>query len=243
MKRTKIKITAYIKGLVLVSGPHVLLGWMRKPFNLMSNTLSLTKWIAGQERKNILNDFYTFKRDYSKRYKLYEYVSNRFKLKDAPFDFLEFGVARGNSFSWWVSNFPDAGCRFFGFDTFEGLPEAWGTFNKKEMAAEVPSINDTRVEFIKGLFQDSLPGFLTNHDLRGIKPKVIHLDADLFSSTLYTLTSMAPYLNKGDILIFDEFNVPNHEFLAYRLFCESYYIKSKLIAAVNNYLQVAFIIE
>jgi hypothetical protein len=54
---------------------------------------------------------------------------------------------------------------------------------------------------------------------------------------------MAPYLRKGDILIFDEFNVPNHEFLAFRIFTESYYIKTRLIGAVNNYLQVALIIE
>ena len=73
--------------------------------------------------------------------------------------------------------------------------------------------------------------------------KVIHLDADLFSSTLFALTSMAPYLRKGDILLFDEFNVPNHESLAFRMFCESYYVRTKLIGAVNNYLQVALIIE
>ena len=71
---------------------------------------------------------------------------------------------------------------------------------------------------------------------------MIHLDADLFSSTLYALTSMAPCLNTGDILFFDEFNVPNHEFLAFKIFTESYYVKTKLLGAVNNYYQTAFII-
>lgn len=223
--------------------PHVFLGWLRKPLYIMVNTLSLTKWIAGQERKGILNDFFNIKRDYGKRYRLYEYVLDKLNLKGTAFDYLEFGVAGGYSFKWWLSNSPDKDCRFYGFDTFEGLPEAWGTFNKSDMAAEIPAIDDSRVKFIKGLFQDTLPDFLIAHNLKSNKRKIIHLDADLFSSTLYALTSMAPYLKKDDILIFDEFNVPNHEFLAFRIFCESYYVKTRLIGAVNNYLQVALVIE
>jgi hypothetical protein len=68
---------------------------------------------------------------------------------------------------------------------------------------------------------------------------VVHLDADLFSSAHFVLTSIARYLKEGDIIIFDEFNVPNHEFFAYKCFSDSFYIKTKLIGAVNNYLQVA----
>ncbi|MBL7765461.1 MAG: hypothetical protein JNJ58_05175 [Chitinophagaceae bacterium] len=93
------------------------------------------------------------------------------------------------------------------------------------------------------MFQDTLPGFLTSNSFHQGRRKVIHLDADLFSSTLFTLCSLAPHLQKGDILLFDEFNVPNHEFLAYKTFCDSYYIKTKLIGAVNNYLQVAVMVE
>ena len=66
------------------------------------------------------------------------------------------------------------------------------------------------------------------------------MDADLFSSTLFVLTSLANYLKEGDIVMFDEFNVPNHEFMAFKYFTESYYIKFELIGAVNNYYQVAF---
>jgi len=72
--------------------------------------------------------------------------------------------------------------------------------------------------------------------------KIIHLDADLFSSTLFVLTSLAPFLRCGDILFFDEFNVPNHEFLAFKIFTESYYTKVNLLGAMNNYSQVAFMI-
>jgi len=122
------------------------------------------------------------------------------------------------------------------------LPEKWGVFSKGAMAAGVPVLNDQRGRFVKGLFQETLPDFIKNVDLQNDKRKVIHLDADLFSSTLYALTSIAPYLKKGDILLFDEFNVPNHEFSAFKIFCETYYFKTRLLAAVNNYYQVAMII-
>jgi O-methyltransferase len=243
LKKIIIKLNAFVKGLVLLFRPHIYLGWLRSPFYFFSNTLSLTKWISKQDRGSILNDFYTSRRDYRRRFNLYQYVSDKFNLGSNSFDYLEFGVAGGHSFRWWVSNSSGIDCRFFGFDTFEGLPENWGTFSKSDMASSIPVIDDMRVKFYKGLFQETLPGFLRDYHSSEIRSKIIHLDADLFSSTLFALTSMAPYLRKGDILIFDEFNVPNHEFLAFRIFTESYYVKTKLLAAVNNYLQVALVIE
>jgi O-methyltransferase len=243
LKKIIIRINAFIKGLVLVMRPHVYLGWLRSPFYFFANTLSLTKWIARPQPNSILNDFYTSRRDYTKRFELYQFVLDKFNLGSASFDYIEFGVAGGHSFRWWVANSLADNCRFFGFDTFEGLPEAWGTFNKSDMAASIPVIDDGRVRFYKGLFQETVPDFVREYEPGEERLKIIHLDADLFSSTLYALTSMAPYLGKGDILIFDEFNVPNHEFLAFRMFTESYYIKTSLIGAVNNYLQVALIIE
>ena len=66
------------------------------------------------------------------------------------------------------------------------------------------------------------------------------LDADLYSATLYVLTSIAPFLKKDDIILFDEFAVPTHEFKAYYEFVQSFYIKMDLIAAANNYYFSAF---
>jgi hypothetical protein len=69
------------------------------------------------------------------------------------------------------------------------------------------------------------------------------LDADLFSSTLYALTTLHPFIKKDDILIFDEFNVPTHEFKAFMDYVDSYYIQYEILAAVNNYFQVAIRIK
>lgn len=243
MNRAIIKTIVYFKGMILFLKPHVLFGWLRQPALLLSNTLSISKWIAENDNPDILNDFYTVKREHSKRYKLYQYVAEKFNLTHEPVDYLEFGVCEAGSFKWWLSNSKNDSSRFFGFDTFEGLPEGWGTYKKGEMAAKIPELDDVRSKFLKGLFQDTLPGFLRQTDFDEKKRKVIHLDADLFSSTIFVLTSLAPYLKKGDILFFDEFNVPNHEYFAFKIFTESFYIKTKLLGAVNNYYQAAFIIE
>ncbi len=196
----------------------------------------VSKWIS-QNRNVAFNDFYSAGWDYQKRYKLYDYIFTSKKL-DQALCYLEFGVSGGYSFDWWVkaNNHPDS--TFTGFDTFEGLPEDWGGFKQGAMTANIPKMDDQRVEFLKGLFQDTLPGFVKKFDANS--RKVIMMDADLFTSTLYVLTMLAPYLKKGDIILFDQFNVPMHEFLAFQLFTSSFYLKFNLIGAANNYYFCAF---
>ncbi|HEY6901194.1 MAG TPA: TylF/MycF/NovP-related O-methyltransferase, partial [Puia sp.] len=127
-------------------------------------------------------------------------------------------------------------------DTFEGLPEDWHFFKKGAFSYDTPFIDDARGTFIKGLFQDTVYKFLANYSRNVDSPevtRVLHLDADLYSSTLFALTMMAPYLRSGDILLFDEFNIPNHEFAAWNDFVRSFYIKYEVIGAVNNFYQTA----
>jgi hypothetical protein len=243
MKKLINRLNAFFKGLSVALRPHIYLGWLRRPLQLFSNTLSLSRWAAENGKSATMNDFYAPLRDYQKRYALYAHLVDTGHLKDTAFDYLEFGVSGGFSFRWWVAANTQPGSRFYGFDTFEGLPESWGTYNKGDMIAAIPGIEDSRASFYKGLFQDTLPGFLKANTIDRSKLKIIHLDADLFSSTLFALTSLAPYFQKGDILLFDEFNVPNHEFAAFKIFCDSYYIKTRLLAAVNNYYQVALQVE
>ena len=206
-------------------------------FNFTSQIAKLSKWIAAH-RKIDFNDFYSFKIDYNKRYNIYKYLIDKEKL-NGEIDYLEFGVSKGYSFKWWAENNKNSNSRFYGFDTFEGLPEDWGPYKKGDMSSEnkIPEMDDDRCSFYRGLFQQSLPGFLKKFNSN--KRKVIHLDADLYSSTLFVLTSLSPFLQKDDILIFDEFNVPMHEFKAFTEWVNSFYIQYEVLAASNNYFQVA----
>lgn len=195
------------------------------------------KWIQEHPAPFNDNDDPDFR--YDKRYQLYDHLLHSEKL-DQAIHYLEFGVAGGHSFRWWVSHNKHPDSKFVGFDTFTGLPEQWGVFKEGAFSGQgaPPEMNDPRCSFEVGLFQDTLPGFLRNNKLDG--RKVIHMDADLYSSTLYALTSLAPYLNEGDILFFDEFGVPTHEFRAFTDFVSAYRINYQVLGAVNNYLQVGF---
>jgi SAM-dependent methyltransferase len=185
------------------------------------------------------NDFYQETWDYERRYKLYEAIAASEKLFQNPMHYLEFGVAGGQSFRWWLERNKHPESRFFGFDTFEGLPEKWGAFEKGSMAYALDSlqITDTRASFHKGLFQQTLVPFLEEYQ-PGPK-KLIHIDSDLFSACLFVLTQWYRLLKPGDILLFDEFAVPQHEFLAFKIFTESFYVNYDVIGAANNYLFVA----
>lgn len=209
----------------------------------------LSAWIY--KNRKVQNDFPS-KWDYKKRYGFYTTVLESEGLFNEPVNYLEFGVAQGESMRWFTSKNKNVGSRFFGFDTFTGLPEDWGPYKKGtfDNNNEVPDIKDPRIKFYQGLFQQTVPGFIKEFT-KGVEKesgdrssgtirKVIMMDADLYSSTLYVLTSLAPYLNSGDIIFFDEFAVPTHEFRAYVDFVESYYIDLELIGGANNYYFVAF---
>ena len=214
-------------------------------FNFLSgaflNLVYLTKFSlwASRNKKIEYNDF-PCRWDYQKRYPLYQWVMNREQLLDSKINYLEFGVAQGQSIRWFVGQNKHPESKFSGFDTFTGLPEDFGAYKKGTFNSnnEVPDIQDTRVQFFQGLFQQTLPGFLKSIDASA--KNVVMLDADLYSSTLYVLSSLAPFLKKDDIVFFDEFAVPTHEFKAFVDFTQTYYINLQLIGAANNYYFAAF---
>jgi len=212
-----------------------------KAFNFLAHIASLSKWIA-INKKNCPNDFYTSTFDFNKRESLYEQVIQDFKL-DTNIDYLEFGVSKGHSFKWWVERIKNADAKFYGFDTFTGLPEAWGPFKKGEMGNNnaPPIIDDARHTFYQGLFQQTLLPFLSSY--KGDRRKIIHMDADIYSATLYVLTLITPFLKPGDIIFFDEFNVPMHEYKAFTEWSNSFYIDYQVLGGVNNFYQAAILIK
>jgi hypothetical protein len=160
-------------------------------------------------------------------------------LDQQPISYLEFGVYRGDSLRLWLAGISHPGSRFVGFDTFTGLPERWrptepaGHFNAN---GAIPDIKDPRCSFEVGLFQDTLPPFVSRTDLTG--RMVVNLDADMFTSTLFVLTTLAPYLKSGDLIFFDEFSCPLDEFRAFEEFVRSFRVKYEVLAAVYGYTRV-----
>ena len=136
---------------------------------------------------------------------------NETLIRGEAIDYLEFGVYQGESIRSWVALNKNTGSRFFGFDSFEGLPEDWRASQAKghfDVGGRAPRIDDTRVVLVPGWFDDTVPRFA-----REFVPKnrlVMHLDADLYGSTMLPLLHLGPVMAKGTLLIFDEFYDREH---------------------------------
>lgn len=236
----QIKIIKKFKAYFIRLRMHKLLSFAADYLIYIGYLIKISKWAEANKHKIKHNDFYNGKVHQTNRVDLYKNVLEDYKLDSQDISYLEFGVGRGNSLRWWSENSSNPNTTFWAFDTFEGLPEKYGsyeigTFN---MDGNFPNIQDNRINFIKGLFQDTLLSTLPKIDFT--KQVIIHVDGDLYTSAIFSLSMLYPYLKKGDIIIFDEFVVPLHEFRAFEDFTKSFYIKLEPIGAINNYLQVIF---
>jgi len=128
------------------------------------------------------------------KHDLYRYVAD-YLGKDTQLTYLEFGVAGGASISFLSDQFSNPKTVFYGFDSFEGLPEAWLSLPKFAFGrnGQPPTIGDARVKFVKGWFQNTIPPFFKQWE-KPAGPVLIHYDADLYSSTLFALTVSWPHV-------------------------------------------------
>ena len=120
--------------------------------------------------------------------------------------FLEFGVWKGDSIKYFAKNFKSKNSEFYGFDTFHGMPNEWRHMEQGHYSTsgDVPKTDDSRIKFIGGLFQETLPDFLNKLNAESKKKLVIiHFDAVLHSSTLFTLFKLDEYI-KNYYFVFDQ---------------------------------------
>jgi O-methyltransferase len=193
--------------------------------------LRFRKWRRDQRTENVPY--------FPNRTDLYEYV-NGTVLHRAAIDFLEFGVSTGESMRAWLGLNTNSDSRFFGFDTFLGLPEEWKHFGYVSRKGEFstggrPPIveGDTRVAWIVGMFQDTLPVFLGHFSPRN--GLVIHLDPDLYSSTLYVLSVLNPILVSGTTVLFDDFACFDNQFRALGDFSSAFRRGYRILACGGDY--------
>lgn len=64
---------------------------------------------------------------------------------------------------------------------------------------------------------------------------VIHNDGNLFSSTLFTLATLDPILQRGSILIFDEFANPLHEWRAFHDYASTFRRTCTVLGGAGEY--------
>jgi hypothetical protein len=134
--------------------------------------------------------------------------------------YAEFGVNQGGTINYIAKKKPDH--MIHGFDSFEGLPEDWagnstfaGYFNCN---GTLPKVAEN-VVLHKGWFKDTVPKFASNCP----GPMAfLHVDCDLYSSTVTIFKALGDRIVPGTVIVFDEyFNYPNwtsHEHKAFREF-------------------------
>jgi O-methyltransferase len=237
LRTTKLFIIRQCKAIFLWCRLHVIFNPLAGAFTYLAYLAKFSKWRMSNRQLGF-NDFYNGNVKYEDRFQLHEFVASSEKLE--AINYIEFGVGKGVAIKWWVKRNIHPESQFVGFDVFTGLPDDFGVLKKGHFSTGgiLPDTNDERCTYEKGLFQDSLPPFVKGFDFAS-RRNVIHMDADLYSSTLFVLSTLQPFLKPNDIIMFDEFGVPTHEFKAFDDFCQAYRFKYEVIGAVNNYLQIA----
>lgn len=139
-------------------------------------------------------------------------------------DYCEFGLFKGYSFWKAQQEARKHGlpCRFFGFDSFAGLPEigdvdqtAHNEFRPGQYSCSQQQVVDNlnaaggidwdRTVLIPGFFDRSLtPQVIEEHEIR--KVGVALIDCDLYSSTVDVLNFLRGLIGDKTILIMDDWN-------------------------------------
>jgi len=138
----------------------------------------------------------------------------------------EFGVYSGYSLEMIAAHVP-----VIGFDSFEGLPEDWrdgfpkGTFSTNGVFESDGIWTDgvpPNAMIVPGWFSDTVPTFPFP------RLGLVHIDCDLYSSTVTALEGVKNAIGPGTYIVFDEFQGypgwEDHEAKAWKEFCAVYEI-------------------
>lgn len=157
---------------------------------------------------------------------------------------LEFGVGSGHTMRQCkgILDTKFAGTEFVirGFDWFQGLPEAWASTKYEGVVAApagaftqngvAPAIDG--VLYYVGLFEETLPSYVANE---AGPIALLHVDCDLYSSTVTLFEHLHPYIVKDTIIAFDEWcylhnsELDDHEAKAFYEYVEKYDVKYEFV--------------
>jgi Macrocin-O-methyltransferase (TylF) len=172
------------------------------------------------------------------REELFDLVAN--EIGDRLVLYLEFGVHEGDSMRCWANLLRNPRSHLHGFDSFLGLPHDWSLEGHERghfsTGGHVPKIQDPRVGFYPGWFEDTLPRYeWPEHEVL-----VVMLDADLYSSTATALSFVREKLVPGSYLYFDQFHHRADELRAFSEFVDEHGMRFSLVGASRELSAVLF---
>jgi len=144
---------------------------------------------------------------------------------------LEFGVRNGDTINSLAKNLPSM--TFFGFDSFQGIPEAWNGEEQYSYstAGRLPEV-ESNVQLVVGWYSDTLPTFKPEKPIA-----IVNIDCDIYSSTASIFQNLSGHFVEGTIIIFDEYigneSWRNDEYKAFQEWVDKYQVQ-------YQYLSVSF---
>jgi len=207
-----------LKQLLTLVGSRLSARTLRR-FQFVINYMKLGRWISEHN--------FQFNRRVRDRNAVFAAVAEQ--VRDRRVLYLEFGVFQGASMRYWSRELKHPESRLHGFDSFEGLPEDWHELSKGTFSTQgvMPVINDARVQFFKGWFDQVLPTYsIPEHDVL-----VIVMDADLYSSTIYVLRHLRPWIRPDTFIYFDDMSYLEHEPKAFDEFMKESGLKFRPVCA------------
>lgn len=208
----------YPKYLLRTIGAHMSRGQLNQLQGVV-NYLKLGRWMRDHG--------FQFDRLARDRWEMFDFVSS--PLQDKRVLYMEFGVFRGRTIRYWSTKLKHPESRLHGFDSFEGLPDSWGPHTKGtfSVGGKIPEIDDPRVKFFKGWFDQTLPAYVVpEHDVL-----VLIMDADMYSSTAFVLNHLRQHVRPGTFIYFDEMHHMEDEAKAFHEFIEGTSRKFKPVIA------------
>ncbi len=141
-------------------------------------------------------------------------------------DYLEFGVFTGSSFNFAIKINrkidgifkKETNCQFVGFDSFEGFGEIkdfdqhpsfkskFFFVNKKKILKNIENIaKKDKYKIVEGFYHETIKN-KSPKDFNLNRARVVMIDCDLKESTSIALEFIKPCLQKGTIILFDDFH-------------------------------------
>ena len=150
-----------------------------------------------------------------------EFAIKQIELSDSDHHILEFGTGGGRSIIFIDKKIKQAGKDFevFGFDSNIGLPEDWVSdsvakgdlkhfpvpkerlgLSKEQSEACIAEYERNNITFFEGWFEDTIPMY--KKQAKNIA--LLHIDCDIYSSTMTVFNNLNEFIVPGTIIVFDE---------------------------------------
>lgn len=157
-----------------------------------------------------------------------------------------FGGRTLNQFAYWLPN-----KTIYGFDSWQGLPEKFNDLSAGHFACDLPEVLPN-CKLIQGWFgtrpvqdQSGIPEFTIQAFANEHKEPIalLHLDADLYSSTKTVLDVFAKQIVPGTVILFNEYwNHPTwlkHEYKAWQEHVKTFGRDYEYIGYASDHQEVA----